>query len=141
MGRGLAPATASVLSRRCLSWAINVPLFWTFLKNFFGFFQAPWQFAACQPVVGEDSLNKAKKVCNNSSQIINLQSNSAIKNVSGFEQVHMCSWDWYSPHTDLTPHSPRAVEKLCPLPRALSMEGGSSNLCWGGNRKFSPSIQ
>lgn len=37
------------------------------------FFQAPWQFAACQSVEGEDSLKHAK-VCNNSSQIINPQS-------------------------------------------------------------------
>lgn len=38
------------------------------------FFQAPWQFAACQSVEGENSLKHAKKVCNNSSQIINPQS-------------------------------------------------------------------
>ncbi|KAI1240445.1 hypothetical protein IHE44_0008868 [Lamprotornis superbus] len=78
--------------------------------------QVPWQFAACQPVVGEDIRKHAKKVCNHGSQIINLQSSSTIKNVSGFEQVllpHMPVGLLLSPHRS----NPLLSKKLCPLPR------------------------
>lgn len=48
------------------------------------FFQAPWQFAACQSVEGEDSLKHAKVLCNNSSQIY-----QSPKQLSNQEYVHL----------------------------------------------------